>query len=125
MNMQLEKVNNLTPASFGRGGDRTYLQTKYIVALLAAAIKESRVITRDDIINCYIDYKLNGRESFSIREWNYQLQREVLNEYNRNTFMKRLWKPTAIQWFKNNLGAAIIKGRILAIPVIETMENED
>ena len=55
-----------------------------------------------------------------MREWDYWQKKEVLNRYTRETFRKqKCYESTVIAWFKNNLGSAILKGRILAIPVIE------
>ena len=112
--------NNIMPASFGVRGDRSKLQTTCIVNLLKTGINDCRVISRSDIVDCYVDYKFHNIEVLEMREWDCWQKKEVLNRYTRETFRKqKCYEPTVIAWFKNNLGSAILKGRILAIPVIE------
>lgn len=120
---------SIQPASFQSRSDRTFLQTEYIVHLLKRGIDEQRILTREDIIDCYVSFYFHGKEKLVRREWNYFERKEVENTYTPEEFRAKLYAPSVIQWFKNNLGAAILKGRILAIPLIDiesdTMSNSE
>lgn len=120
MDTNIAKIQDLKPASFGFGNDRSYSQTKYIIDLLKSSIEESKIITREDIVNCFLDYKFHGIKIIKISERNYWAGEYEIKEYTRDEYRKtKCYPPTIVQWFKSNLGGAILKGRILAIPIIE------
>lgn len=112
--------SELRPASFCNGIQRES-QTNLIVDLIVNCIKENRIITLDDILNCW--FRADKRQS--INGWGidkngdkkytfyYPYEREEILKYCRPQAETR-----AKQWFMNNLGAAIIKGKLLVIPVI-------
>jgi hypothetical protein len=116
--MELIKQSELKPASFQNRTDRTLLQTELILELLTKGIKENKVIDRDDIINCYVKYVFREGRVVTIQKM--QDWKWVDLIVDEEDFKKEYWtKSKALNWFKCNLGAAILKGRILAIPVID------
>lgn len=119
---EIVQHSELKPASFQNGSDRTYLQTKIIVDLLKRGVEEQRMLTRDDIIKCYVDFAQRDNKKLMVWRWkdsgdgwrNHHVElspEEYANEW--------LVRQRAITWFKQNLGAAIMKGKVLAIPIID------
>lgn len=121
--MSLELQRQLTPASF-KNNDRTTKQVDMIVDLLQTSIKEQRQITLDDIIKTYVNWReKNGREFYKeVFNHGWKEKGEHYYKYPRITRKEFSELPetkmTARNWFKNNLGSAIIRGKVLAIPVI-------
>jgi hypothetical protein len=129
---ELQKIEKqeLRAASFSGGSDRTYVQTKLIIDLLQNSLSQGKAITRDDILNCYLDFVYGQKRSiykFGGWKWSPYYNREVetrvaVDREEAKTVYGA--KIQAIQWFKSNLGAAILKGKVLAIPVID-LDNND
>jgi len=118
--MKVAKIENKSPANFGNYNDRFYLQAKYIIQLLNDSANNGTIINRNDITNCFVDFKFHEKEILVVEENDYWLNKRVRKEYNRTDFLNRYdTKLNSLQWFKSNLGSAILKGKILAIPVIE------
>lgn len=125
METGLVKSSDLRAATFNSG--RSTKQVDIIVNLIKSSIEGEKKIDSDDIISAYIDWVLltgkqlkeqiyngwNWRENGYSREYTYQ-------EVSREKY-STLWstKTKARQWFRSNLGSAIIQGKLLAIPVIE------
>lgn len=102
-------------SSFSVASRTGEVQSKIIVTLLSDAIKKERSITREDIMKAHTDYIFYTADFYFQRIPTY-------NGLQRKKVHKRFYTPNwskAHQWFKSNLGAAIIKGKILAIPVID------
>lgn len=119
-----EIQRQLLPASF-KNNDRSTRQVDLIVQLLADSIRNNKQITIDDIIETFLTWKKEVGKKLILHEWNsgYQERNEYhykFREVSKEEFAAH-WetKQKARNWFKNNLGAAIIRGKILAIPVID------
>lgn len=117
--------SNLSPASFSTSINRTNLQVSLIVKLLKESIDKQLPITRQAITDLYVEWKdKTGAAIYKevyigftdpTRKYPYQTV-----EISIEQFAKEWNTPTkAKSWFKMNLGAAIIQGKILAIPVID------
>lgn len=123
--MELQKISNITPASFITNNKEDSLQIKLILHLLKNSIKNGIPITLEDIRNTHAEYAMLSRRNGS--GWNWFIN-EKGEKIWRQAKSKEEWVNSystsrlSILWFKNNLGAAILKGRILAIPVIEINE---
>jgi hypothetical protein len=96
-------------------------QIKMIVDLLDKGIKDGRSITIDDVrlIHAEYCYKMRrigvGYNYYTDTEGTKWRQARTVQEYYEGYTGER----TTIPWFKNNLADAILKGKILAIPIIE------
>lgn len=116
------KQSGLKAASFCNGIKR-YQQTFLIVELIKKSISESRQITIEDIVSVYLDKKFPTPYSSAIGWWedsngkwiHYYCSRETYIKYKMNNHLE----DKAKNWFMSNLGAAIIKGKLLVIPIIE------
>lgn len=116
--MELVKYSELKPASFQNRTDRTLLQTELIIQLLTNAINEGKVIDKHDIIDCYVKWVFREGRVVTIQKM--QDWKWVDLIVDEEDFKKEYYTPSKdLNWFKSNLGAAILKGRILAIPVIK------
>lgn len=106
------KQSDLKPASFQYDYKLTNGQKK-LLSLLHEKINSSQVIERDDIVQLYIDAMCRNSQKM---KWNYELQRKIPKEVTKDTWWIR---TEALSWFKSNLGACIIKGKLLVIPIID------
>lgn len=101
----------------------TYYQ-RCIYKDLCDAIKEKKAITRESIIRLYLQSKYP--KSFKENKF-------VLNETVYNPVYKHLnavytieqieqkadVKAKAVAWYKTNLGAVIVKGKLIILPIID------
>ena len=116
--------SDLQAASFSSGLTKAELQIKLVFKLLSYSIKEKKAITKNDIIECYLDYIFHGDEDIIYRkalDWK-QYNPDMTGNVTRYTIReKHNWycERSALEWFKKNLGAAILKGKLLVIPIIE------
>lgn len=123
---EISKVSELKPASFDNSAviKLTDAQSSLISLLKKKAVK-MEAITRDELLDFYIknvkgseNYRVYGRKPHPNPEIPY-----MIPDYDNYT--DRQWREywniraLAITWFKTNLGACILKGKLLAIPVIE------
>ena len=67
----------------------------------------------------YNHFKFNGNKFLQRYYWNKVTQKSEITSLNKEQFKRTVYDVKAVQWFRNNLGSAILKGKILAIPVIE------
>lgn len=126
MTVALIKPSNIQPASFLRSVSakkRYDLQTNLVIKLLQKSIEAKSPVTLNDIIDCYLDFVFrNGssveRSSYRVTNWQ---ERDRRQYFTREELKAKKWyiEDESLNWFKKNLGAAIIKGKILAIPIIE------
>ena len=89
-----------------------------LLIFLKERIKSNLPINKDDILEFYLKYvKKKEGENEAKQKWN-GTEWYYVTVY---TTFRSKWniKTQAINWFKNNLGAVIIKGKILIIPTIE------
>lgn len=123
---KLEKLCDLIPVPFETNKPRMTERQLALLALLNKGITEKRPITREEIIEFYIEWSYPTREIWEsflepiigengITGYNWR-RRKVSLDRDRH---RSIINPAAIQWFKSNLGACILKGKLLAIPVIE------
>jgi hypothetical protein len=121
-NLEIAKPGKFQAVSFSNDRNRDIIQHKIIIRLLNNSIKEQRQITIIDIVNAYVEWRFYGievmhgfKKVYNELGWKFEpittTPEDFRNEWNINTKAKG--------WFKNNLGGAIIKGKILAIPIIE------
>jgi hypothetical protein len=122
-NLQIQKDSGVKPASFSalKREDVSRFQTELILRLLKSSIENNKPITLEDIKDIHAEYAMESRRHGSGYNWFGENGQKVWRRANT----KEEWKNShcrsslSITWFKNNLGAAILKGKILAIPVIE------
>lgn len=126
MKNQITKISNLTPASFENPNVGLTKEQGKLLELLKERVHSNTPITRDCILDFYLqNVKKSEGYKRHLQKYNHAMQRW---EYTGETEV-RLWKneynikSQAVQWFKNNLGAVIIKGKILIIPIIEADEK--
>lgn len=123
---EVAKQLNVQPASFGV--HQAYALTKgqkLIIELLNRCIREQRVLTREDITRCWIAAMC--RDGYWLRYQDYQSYIDTTGTLRYRYVTKERpaevngWteRYTSMPWFRNNLGSCIIKGGILAIPVIQ------
>jgi len=124
-NTNLAKNTEIRAVSFS-ANTRNTPQIQLVIKLIKSSIADSRPITIDDIIATYIAWRLKysgkkltkeiyvGNKGGHWRE-NYAHVEVETEEYAKLYGTKLL----ARQWFKSNLASAIIKGRLLVIPVID------
>lgn len=117
----VEKISNLVPASFD---DRRVINVtdgqREIIKMLKTFLSEGRVITREDILECYI--RSNYPSGFvSVHRFGDHNKDGNWHDKLVTLNARTTWevKTRAVTWFKNNLGSCILKGKILAIPAIE------
>lgn len=113
-----EIQKNITGVSIDIGRNALTDGQKNILEMMQKHLSEKRPITRDDILNCWI--KTAAPLGF-LREYDYKnidgtykyipVDRPVRECYGINS--------KSLQWFKVNIGTCIVKGKILAIPIIE------
>jgi hypothetical protein len=116
MKMEIEKIPNITAASFERKLNKITDGQKRILNLLNENIKSGEPITMNQIIDIYFQTVSDNGDTIRIR-YNLGWEQKTYCKYaDKNDPEIRI---KAINWFKNNLGSCIIKGRLLAIPIIE------
>jgi hypothetical protein len=123
--MQLQKISNIQPASFVPNNREDSLQIKLIVQLLKSSIEQGKSITLEDIRFAHAEYAMTAKRNAS--GYGIFMDEDGEKRYRRakskeEWFSSHCYPSLSVTWFKNNLGAAILKGRILAIPVIELDE---
>jgi hypothetical protein len=125
MENQLEKQSNLVPASFDRPTVKMTTGQTALLNLLKSKAESKEMISRKDIISFYIEhvkggdiYKSYGSKPHPNPEYTYRV-------VDWDNFTLKRWSDQrnissqALQWFRQNLGSCILKGKLLAIPVIE------
>lgn len=98
---------------------------KALVAFLKNKANSNEMITRADILDFYITH-VRGGEYFKIYgQKPHPDPRYTHTIYDFSNWTWGKWRDQynisscAVTWFKNNLGSCILKGKLLAIPVIE------
>lgn len=92
-----------------------------IMKMLTEHLKSGKPITKEDIAECYA---LTTAPTGFKRMQNYKRD-PITDEYKYVQeivkFDKDHWQAKwySINWFKSNLGACILRGKLLAIPVID------
>jgi hypothetical protein len=92
--------------------------------LIKKKISEGHPITQNDILETYLDFIFKDtdhaeRTVYKNHVWGkHPVTRSEYKESSTYSLPRQ-----AAEWFKKNLGAAIIAGKLLAIPVIEIEDN--
>lgn len=126
--MKLSFFKNIPSASFYSLPKEDTLPIKLILNLLMDKIKENKVITLEDIKNARAENGMQKRRNGTGNGW--FLDKEGKREWRQAKTKEEwlsssyCWDSFSIQWFKLNLGAAILKGKILAVPVIQIDEEK-
>lgn len=133
MNNQLAQQSTIKAVSFA-GTTRATPQIRLVIQLIKESVEQQRPITKEDIIRIYIDWRLTTRnstlslEKFSHTEPKYNEYWKKIMDYSvykyfevsREEYAKNYKTANlARAWFKNNLASAIIKGKLLVIPIID------
>lgn len=125
--MEVAKVCELKPVSFEKAKELTKGQ-KMLVELLIKKATANELLTRVDIVNLYLNVEPRIYYRYIRREVRpYSMNSAFAGQfYDHDIYEKEPMtiehydtKKKAYQWFKNNLATCIIKGKILAIPIIE------
>jgi hypothetical protein len=128
----IAKASGMSAVSF-ENRNRDTPQIKLIVNLIKRFATEQRPITAKDIIDTYMTWRTEYKNYNKFYKSQYvgydslsgrckYLHTEIsAEEYKEGYEVKALSKT----WFKNNLAAAIIKGRLMVLPLIDLDENDD
>ncbi len=116
------KQSEFKPLSISNRLGKSSLQVTIIVELIKKCINENRVLLKEDIINSYVEWQDTGRTYRKFMTCAYD---KSTGKYGRIILTKdefhNHWttETKAKQWFRSNLGSAIIQGKLLVIPIIE------
>lgn len=125
MENQIAKLSDLKPASFDDRAIRMTDAQSALIIFIKENAEKGEIITRDKLLDFYIE-KVKGSEHYKVygqKPHPNPIYTHMITDYDNYKLKK--WrddwniKTQAIQWFKNNLGACILKGKLLAIPIIE------
>jgi len=121
MSTEISKQTSITPASFDRRDVNITKAQRLILDLLHNKISENKPITRDEINSLYLQCTSNDGYKYFWRQG--EVSPGVMKYGNFKTHISRInpdhVRTQARQWFAINLGSCILKGKILAIPIIE------
>lgn len=116
MDNELIRQSDIKPVAFNDiMVNRPRFSGHYLLKLLKDKMEAGQPITRDDISETYI--KTCSKDGVTIRI-RYNLHFGKTNAIQADK-SHPIVKQRALAWFKLNLGAAIIKGKLLVIPIIE------
>ena len=118
---EIARLEDVKPASFTVTKEQEYPQVKVVIDLLVSATKEQRAITKEDIVRVYANFKCRKTGTYSRWEWKNGVW---ANHPNTPEELIKDWRIQyhSITWFKNVLGMAIIRGKLLVIPIIDLDE---
>jgi hypothetical protein len=114
--MELSRQSDLSAASFLYKDVNVTEGQRALLHLLHDRISNKMPITQEDIIDLYFDVCSKNGRTIRIRKgmnWN-QVTTAIEADKDHPEVRYK-----ARQWFMNNLGNCIIKGKLLVIPVIE------
>ncbi len=117
----LVKNSDLKPVSFDKGLRGLTVGQCNLMEMLIKHLNEGISITKDDIIDCYVkSVAVNGMAKRLLFNFSFDDDNNQPNYKNKIVDITKRWdtKGKAMIWFKQNLGACIIKGKLLAIPII-------
>ena len=117
--MELQTISNLNPVSFSKRSETLSIAQKKILLLLSNSIKDGKQVNVDDILDCY--FECIGKDGKILIRGNFSTS-AFFHQYVEKSHPTA--KARAVSWFKTNLGSCIIKGRLLAIPIIDISDYE-
>ncbi len=118
--MQLQNISNIIPASFNVVQRKDTHQVELIVELLTRKIEAKEPVTIDDIRDIYAEYSM--KKNMHRAGFRYEDGKWIKSKTKQEWLDSWCSQWRAVPWFKQNLGAAILRGRLLAIPVIDLNE---
>ncbi len=122
-NIKLSKASSLKPSSFDANIARLTLGQTNLLNFLIQSIKKNAIIKKSDISLLYCASLSKDGQTIPVKYFASTKKGIEIYKYKTLPFVEAIQtsyiKNNSIQWFKNNLGTCIIKGKILAIPVIE------
>lgn len=132
MNNEIEKLSNIKSLSIQTTNQLQLLNKGQtgLLKLMSDCIKDDKMLTMDLIVGCYYD---NVKKVYIEHNWKYissdpkiNTREHYTNEYNiKKEYLKNsfIWKYTLRgrirSWLINNIGILVLKGKIIAIPIIE------
>lgn len=125
MEFELEKRSPLKPASFEQRAVKLTDAQKMLLKLLIKKASKNEMISREEMVDFYIKH-IKKSETFIVQgrwETDWDTGKSVYRYYL--TPVTKRWRDEynfnvqAYQWFKNNLGSVIMKGKVLIVPVFE------
>ncbi len=117
----LVKLGDIKWMKFDEQPKEDTVSVRLIIKLLTDCINEGRQVTIDDIRGIHADYSM--QRGMHRAGWVWDKKEDPNGKWVRAK-TKQEWLDNysshyrAIPWFKTNLGNAILKGRLLVIPVI-------
>lgn len=120
---EIEKYKNLPSVQFSDAGKTLTISQKLLLELLTEKLKKNEPITKDDIKEWYLNTVKNKAEIWNNHDhYDYEKRCWIPIRYKPEEYYKKntwRWETNAMGQFKAVLGACIIKGKLLAIPLIE------
>jgi hypothetical protein len=120
MGSEIEIQSKLQPASFVDRKKSLSDGQEHLMKLLVERISNKQPITQEDIVECYFKVASKDGETIRVRGC-FGSPYFYCNQLEKDSSLAR---SRANMWFKQNLGACIIKGKLLVIPVIELPNSE-
>lgn len=120
----LAQQTDLKPIPIGSNGIKLTQNQSNLLTFLKSRIVHNKPITRKCILNFYISY-VKGSEFYASPIYDYvERNGEKIWAWtgkNKDARWRDEWniENQAITWFSSNLGKCILKGKIIALPVIE------
>ncbi len=122
-NIKLAKASSLKPSSFDANIAKLTIGQTNLLSLLIQSIKKNNIIKKNDISLLYCTSLSKDGQTIQVKYFAGTKKGIEVYKYKTLPFAEAIQtayiRNNSIQWFKNNLGTCIIKGKILAIPVIE------
>lgn len=105
--------------SFDTGANKSTLSVRLVLELIKDSLENKKPITIEDIRMAYARYAMTVKrcgtgEYYSREKGKYVFCKTIDEWYSRYAY-----KEKAINWFRGNLGSAILKGKLMVIPVID------
>lgn len=110
------KQPDLKPLSIKNESRQSTLQVGLIVEMIKNCIKDEKALSIEDILDCYISYQKKCDRYRRFHIFKYQRWEKLTEDEFRQHYQTR---TKAKQWFRSNLGSAIIQGKLLVIPIID------
>ena len=117
--LEKRKIENFTPINFDNSQVKMTKGQKNLLKMLSNALETNTPISREDIFNCWAKQYPNKQSIREVSKFDWENNKWVYNHVKYKIEWENGYdKTTSMAWFKNNLGSCILKGKLLAIPVI-------
>ncbi len=118
----IQKESDFKPLIIQASGRKPAQSHILLINFLKKCAIENKVVDRDSIIELYIYSKYGKAKFISIQEspvysrWHDNADKML----TRNQFkQERLVTSRAMSWFKSSIGACVITGKLIVLPVID------